>query len=97
MVKEQLVFQEDNENDQAYNLVVDVSFHDFSKRLLDENFYIENYVKSFRPVSVDPVRLFSLRRYSRNNLQCRMTVENYRRNVIFTKNKSFLPEYWKCI
>ena len=53
-----------------------MSLLDFSKRLLDENFYIENYTKSFRPVSKDPERMFSLCRYSRNYLQCRMTVEN---------------------
>ena len=67
-------------------------FMTFSKRLPDENFYIENYMKSFRPVSVDPERLFSLCRYSRNYLQCRMTVENHSRNVFISKNKSFMPE-----
>ena len=30
MVKEQLVYEEDNEIDHAYNLDADVSFHDFS-------------------------------------------------------------------
>ena len=63
MVKEQLVYEEDNENYHAYNLDADVSFQDFSKQLLDEDFCIENHMKSFRLVSVDLERLCLLCRY----------------------------------
>ena len=90
MVKEQLVYEEDNENDHAYNLDADVPFHDFSKPLLDENFYIQHYMKSFLPVSVDLERLFSLCRHSRNYLQCRMTVEKHSRNLFFRGQGHFV-------
>ena len=92
MVKEQLVYEEEFENDQACNLDADVSFHDFSKRLLDENFYTENYLTRFCPVSVHPERLLSLCRLSCNYFQCRMTVENHSCNVFISKDKSFMPE-----
>ena len=69
-----------------------VMFHGFFKRLLHKNFYTENYMKSFCPVSVDAERLFPLCSHSRTNLQCRMTVEKHRRNLFICKNKSFMPE-----
>ena len=80
MVKVQLVYEKDNEIDHAYNLDADVSFHDFSKRLLDKNFYIESYMKSFRPVSVC--------------FRCADTHVTISHVVwlLKSKNKSFMPE-----
>ena len=53
-----------------------IPFEDFSKKVTEEDFRIENYIKRFRPASVDPERMFSLCRYSKNYLQNRMTAEN---------------------
>ena len=46
--------------------------------------------QNFRPSSVDPERLFSLCRLSRNYLQNRLSPENHSRNVFLNKNKRFL-------
>ena len=40
--------------------------------------------------SVDPERLFSLCRFSKNYLQCRLTAEHHSRNVFINKNERFL-------
>ena len=54
------------------------------------HFIIEDYLKSFRPASVDPERLFSLCRFSKDYLQCRLTAEHHSRNVFINKNERFL-------
>ena len=89
-VKERLIYEECNENDHAYNIDNEVSFEDFSRRVSENDFHIEDYIKSFRPASVDPERLFSLCRYSKNYLQCRLTAEHHSRNVFINKNERFL-------
>ena len=48
------------------------------------------FLENFRPSSVDPERLFSLCRLSRNYLQNRLSPENHSRNVFLNKNKRFL-------
>ena len=91
MMEDRLICEGYAENDHLYNLDNDITFEDFSKKVTEEDFRIENYMKSFRPASVDPERLFSLCRYSKNYLQNRMTAENHARNVFITKNTQFLP------
>ena len=90
LVKERLIYEETNENDHAYNMDNEVSFEDFSRRVSEQDFIIEDYLKSFRPASVDPERLFSLCRFSKNYLQCRLTAEHHSRNVFINKNERFL-------
>ena len=63
-----------------------MSFLGFNK----DDFRVEDYMKSFRQASVDPECLFSLRKYSKNNVQNRMTAEHHARNVFITKNAEFL-------
>ena len=46
------------------------------------------FMKNFRPGSVDPERLVSLGRLSKNYLQNRLSAENHSRNVFLNKNKS---------
>ena len=91
MMKDRLLYEGNAENEPLYNLDNIISFEDFSKKVTEEVFRIENYMKSFRPASVDPERLFSLCRCSKNYLQNRMTAENHARNVLITKNTQFLP------
>ena len=91
MMKDRLIYEGYAENEHLYNLDNDITFEDFSKKVTEEDFRIENYMKSFRPTSVDPECLFSLCRYSKNYLQNRMTAENYARKVFITKNTQFLP------
>ena len=91
MMKDRLIYEENAEIEHLYNLDNDITFEDFSKKVTEEDFRIENNMKSFRPATVDPERLFSLCRYSKNYLQNRMTAENHARNVFITKNTQFLP------
>ena len=51
-----------------------------------QSFDIDVAMKSFRPTSADPERLFSLTRISRNFLQNRMLPENQARNAFLNKN-----------
>ena len=64
-VKERLLHNEATDVDHTYNMESDISFADFSRKVTDDDFHIEDYMKSFRPASVDPERLFSLCRYSK--------------------------------
>ena len=66
MMKDQLIYEGYAEKERLYNLDNDITFEDFSNKVTGEDFRIETYMKSFRPASVDPERLFSLCRYSKN-------------------------------
>ena len=66
MMEDWLIYEGYAENELLYNLDNDITFEDFSKEVTEKDFRIENYMKSFRPARVDPERLFSLCRYSKN-------------------------------
>ena len=91
MLKDRLMYEGYAENQHLYNLDNDITFEDFSNKVTGEDFRIETYMKSFRPASVAPERLFSLCRYSKNYLQNRMTAENHASIVSITKNTQLLP------
>ena len=67
-----------------------LSFQDFNSRVEKDVFDIMEFLKNFRPASVDPERLFSFCRLSKNFLQNRLSPENHSRNVFLNKNKHFL-------
>ena len=66
MMKDRLIYERYAENEHLYNLDNDITFEDFSKKVTEEDFRIENYMKSFRPAIIDPERLFFLCRNSKN-------------------------------
>ena len=57
MKKDRLIYEGYAEKEHLYNLDSDITFEDFSKKVTEEDFRIENYMKSFRLASVDPERL----------------------------------------
>ena len=67
-----------------------LSFQDFNSRVEKDVFDIMEFLENFRPASVDPERLFSFCRLSKNFLQNRLSPENHSRNVFLNKNKHFL-------
>ena len=91
LMRDRMIYEESVENEHLYNLQNNISFEDFSKRVSEDDFRVEDYIKSFRPASVDPERPFSLCGYSKIYLQNRMTAEHHARNVFNTKNAEFLP------
>ena len=78
------------QNDHGYNLGTEITLADFERRICADDFRVEAYMITFKPASVDPERLFSLCRYSKNYLQCRMTAAHHARNVFLKKNEKFL-------
>ena len=76
--------------DHFLNVLIDFCFVSDSVMAAEVIIIIEDYLKSFRPASVDPERLFSLCRFSKNYLQCRLTAEHHSRNVFINKNERFL-------
>ena len=67
------------------------SFGEWSKRSEPHNESdIFSALASFPPGSVDPERLFSFGRLSKNLLQCRLKPENHARNVFINKTKAIL-------
>ena len=91
MMKDRLIYEGYAKYEHLYSLDNDITFEDFSDKVTGEDFRIETYMKSFRPASVDPERLFSLCRYSKNYSQNRMTAGNHALNVFITKHTQFLP------
>ena len=78
-------------NDHQYVAVEEgLSFAEFNNNCQLDEFDIFAFLENFRPSSVDPERLFSLCRLSRNYLQNRLSPENHSRNVFLNKNKRFL-------
>ena len=67
-----------------------LSFQDFNSRVEKDAFDFMEFLENFRPASVDPERLFSFCRSSKNFLQNRLSPENQSRNVFLNKNKQFL-------
>ena len=53
-------------------------------------FDIMEFLENLRPASVDPEKLFSFGRLSKNFFQNRLSPENPSRNVFLNKNKHFL-------
>ena len=78
----------DSDNDVAVE--EGLSFAEFNNNCQLDEFDIFAFLENFRPSSVDPERLFSLCRLSRNYLQNRLSPENHSRNVFLNKNKRFL-------
>ena len=91
MMKDRLIYEGYAENEHLYNLDNEITFEDFSEKVTETDCRVENYMKSFQPASVDPERLFSLCRISKNFLQNLMTAENHARIVFITKNTLFFP------
>ena len=89
-VKEKFIYEENAQNDHGYNLGTEITLADFERRICADDFRVEAYMITFKPASVDPERLFSLCRYSKNYLQCRMTAAHHARNVFLKKNEKFL-------
>ena len=89
-VKEKFIYEENAQNDHGYNLGTEITLADFERRKCADDFRVEAYMITFKPASVDPERLFSLCRYSKNYLQCRMTAAHHARNVFLKKNEKFL-------
>ena len=53
----------------------------------DNGFDIMAAMTNFKPASVDPERLFSYGRISKNYLQNRLSLANHDRNVFLSKNQ----------
>ena len=63
-----------------------LSIQDFNSRVEKDVFNIMEFLETFRPASVDPERLFSFCRLSKNFLQNRLSPENHSRIVFLNKN-----------
>ena len=72
--------------DHGYSVQPTLDFDAFNLDDDKQSFDIDVAMKSFRPTSADPERLFSLTRISRNFLQNRMLPENQARNAFLNKN-----------
>ena len=77
--------------DHLYNPLGVISFSEFVKRSRPNNKVdIISFFENFKPASVDPERLFSYGRLTKNYLQNRLTTENHSRNVFINKNMHLL-------
>ena len=65
-----------------------MSYKDIKKQSKQDNgFDIMAAMTNFKPASVDPKRLFSYVRISKNYLQIRLSPDNHDRNVFLSKNQ----------